>query len=229
MNGSLLNPHSSAIRWLIVVGTLLPGCASISPPWKQKEHTSIITPAMRISAIRESAARSVDGDTLQQSQLVDELAMQIRTESDPLVRAAIQESLGDLQVPLARDVLIAGLNDEDLNVKLICCEKLGERGEPENVAILSQLLSGSEVLDVKLAAADSLGKIQSPESVKALSLALKDRDPALQYAGVEALKQLSGQDLGNDVAVWQQFAEQGQLPPEPEISVADRVKQLSPF
>ncbi len=184
---------------------------------------------MRISAIRESAARAATGDSLEQTRLVEELAMQIRTEGDPLVRAAIQESLGDFEVPLARDVLIAGLNDNDLNVKLICCQQLGNRGEPENVPVLRSILEGNEVLDVKLAATDALGKIRSTESIKTLAIALKDRDPALQYAGVEALKQLGDQDFGNDVADWQQFAEQGQITEKSEISVAERVRQLSPF
>lgn len=198
-------------------------------PWQQKEYTSIVTPAMRIATIQESASRAVTGDSHDQTRVVEELAMQIRTEGDPLVRAAIQESLGDFEVPLARDVLIAGLNDDDLNVKLICCQKLGHRGEPENVPILLGVLQGGEVLDVKLAAADALGKIRSTESVKALSVALKDRDPALQYAGVEALKQLSEEDFGNDVAAWQKFAEAGQITVKSEVSVADRVMQMSPF
>lgn len=207
---------------------LLPGC-STTMPWDRKEYTSIITPAMRISAIQESASRATNGDSTEQQRLVEELAMQIRTESDPLVRAAIQESLGDIQVPLARDVLIAGLNDDDLDVKLICCRKLGDRGEPENVPVLRKLLEGGEVLDVKLAATDALGNIRSTESVKTLSIALKDRDPALQYAGVEALKQLSDQDFGNDVAAWQKFAEAGQITVKSEISVAESVMQMSPF
>ena len=166
---------------------------------------------------------------MEQTRLVEELAMQIRTEGDPLVRAAIQESLGDIEVPLARDVLIAGLNDDDLNVKLICCQKLGDRGEPENVPVLRGILEGSESLDVKLAATDALGKIRSPESVKTLALAVKDRDPAMQYAGVEALRQLSEQDFGNDVTAWQQFAETGQLTEKAEESIATRVIQMSPF
>jgi HEAT repeat protein len=92
------------------------------------------------------------------------------------------------------------------------------------------VLEGNEKLDVKLAAADALGKINSPESIAALSLAVKDRDPALQYAGVESLKLLSGQDLGNDVKAWQQFAEQGQPPAsQPEVSVADKLLNTSRF
>ena len=45
-----------------------------------------------------------------------------------------------------------------------------------------------------------------PEAVLGLSAAIKDRDPALQYAGVQAMKSASGQDLGNDVEAWRQYA-----------------------
>jgi hypothetical protein len=203
------------------------GCTSL--PFQDHERTSIITPAMRIAAIREGGARARDADSTEQAASVDELVVQIRTERDPIVRKAIQEAVAEYQTPLARDVLIAGLKDEDLDVRLACCRKLGARAEPESVIALRGLLEGDEKLDVKLAAADALGKINTPESVAALSLAVKDRDPALQYAGVEALKGLSGQDFGNDVKAWQEFTEQGQPATQPKASLADKVRQYSPF
>ncbi len=203
------------------------GCTSM--PFQDYERTSIITPGMRIAAIREAGARARDADSTEQARSVDELVVQIRTERDPLVRKAIQEAVAEFQTPLARDVLIAGLKDDDLDVRVTCCRKLGARAEPESVSALKELLEGDEKLDVKLAAADALGKINTPESVAALSLAVKDRDPALQYAGVEALKGLTGQDFGNDVKAWQEFTEQGQPMIQPKASMADKVRKYSPF
>ncbi len=218
-------------RWAVwgalVLGCEL-GCAGM--PWQcQKEHTSIITPAMRISAIREGGSRATGAGLEDHAQLADELALQIRTERDPLVRKAIQETAGELEAPLAREMLIAGLSDDDLNVRLVCCQMLGKRGEPENVAPLQKILEKTGDLDLRLAAADALGQIRSPESIRALGVALKDRDPALQFAAVEAMKNLTDQDLGYDVKAWQQFAEQGQLNVQPEVSLAQKVKQISPF
>ena len=213
----------------IALVTLVAAAGCTSGPFAQKERTSVITPAMRIAAIREGAARTHDADTAEQAKAVDELVTQIRTERDPIVRKAIQEAVAEYDVPMARQVLIAGLNDEDLDVRLACCYRLGTRGEPEAVPALRKILEDDGTLDVRLAAADALGKINTPESIEALSIAVKDRDPALQYAGVEALKNISGQDLGNDVKVWQQFTEQPTSVAEPKVSVADRVRQLSPF
>lgn len=227
---SLMVSAFSRILWSVSCLALLiaaAGCASL--PFQEKERTSIITPAMRIAAIREAGARARDADSTEQTRSVEELVAQIRTERDPLVRRAIQESMAEYQTPLARDVLIAGLKDDDLDVQLTCCRKLGTRAEPDTVAALRGVLETAEELDLKLAATDALGKINTPESIEALSLAVKDRDPALQYAGVEALKSLSGQDLGNDVKAWQQFTEQGQSVVQPQTSLADKMRQYAPF
>lgn len=212
---------------LLAIVIAVAGCAGA--PFKDYERTSIITPAMRISAIREAGARARGADSTEQAAAIDELIAQIRTERDPIVRRAIQETIAEYPTPLARDVLVAGLKDEDLDVRLTCCRKLGERGEIESVPVLRGILEGGDKLDVRLAAADALGQINSPESIEALSLAVKDRDPALQYAGVEALKKLSGQNYGNDVKAWQQFTEQNPGTAPPKASLADKVRQYSPF
>lgn len=199
------------------------GCATM--PWQDVERTSIITPSMRIAAIREIGARAADMDADEQLQSTDQLATQIQTEPDPLVRRAIQETMGQLTTPLSRDVLIAGLQDDDLDVRLTCCRGLSLRDDPSVITALRSVLENDEELDAKLAAIDALGQIKSPQSVAALAKAVNDRDPALQYAGVEALKSVSGKDLGNDVVAWRQYAASEQ----PEISLAERPRSWSPF
>ncbi len=194
-------------------------------PWQDNEKTSIITPKMRISAIQEIGARAADADADEQQTLTEQLATQIQTEPDPLVRRAIQEAIAELPTPLAQDVLIAGLQDDDLDVRVTCCHALGQRSDPSVISALRVALETDEQLDVQLAAIDALGQIKSPQSVSALATAVNDRDPALQYAGVQALKSVSGKDLGNDVAAWRQYAASEQ----PEISLAERPTGWSPF
>lgn len=218
----LNRPFSFALLLLGTVG----GCASITMPWQENERTSIITPRMRIAAIQEIGARADDADADEQQNLTEQLATQIQTEPDPLVRRAIQESIGKLSTPLAQDVLIAGLQDEDRDVRLACCQALGRRTDPSVISALRVALETDEELDIQLAAIDALGQIKSPQSVAALAKAVNDRDPALQYAGVQALRSVSGKDLGNDVAAWRQYAASEQ----PEISLAERPSSSwSPF
>ena len=93
------------------------------------------------------------------------------------------------------------------------------------VSALRAVMENDDKLDVRLAAIDALGRLPSTETVSALAIALNDRDPAVQYAAVESMKAVSGQDLGNDVAVWREYAasEQGQA------TIASKPKGWSPF
>jgi len=224
-----MNNHSSlqGLKSRLVLEALaivtLTGCASM--PWQEQQRTSIITPRMRMAAIQEMGAQASDADADEQQKLSEQLATQIQAEPDPLVRRAIQESIGQMSTPLARNVLIAGLQDDDLDVRLTCCQFLGQRTDPSVISALRVALETDEQLDVQLAAIDALGQIKSPQSVTALAFAVNDRDPALQYAGVLALKSVSGQDLGNNVTAWREYAASEQ----PEISVAQRPSGWSPF
>ena len=98
------------------------GCRLCELAFPEKDRTSIITPSMRIAAIREIGTSAEKSDQNEQNQLTQQLASQIQTEPDPLVRQAIQESISEFSAPLARSVLIAGLQDEDIDVRVTCCE-----------------------------------------------------------------------------------------------------------
>ena len=203
------------------------GCSSW--PFQGKKRTTVITPGMRIATVREMAAQARDLDSSEQTRLSQQLASQIQTEPDPLVRQAIQETIAEYETPLAQDVLLAGLQDNETDVRLACCRKLAGRSELAVVNSLRQVIEQDEDLDVRLAAVEALGKIPSTESVGALAIALKDRDPAMQYAGVQSLKAISGQNLGNDVKAWIAYAEGSQPQISSGTSVAERFKRYSPF
>jgi HEAT repeat protein len=138
--------------------------------------------------------------------MCEELAQQIRTEPDPIVRRAIQESIAKFETPLASAVLLAGLNDEDGDVRSACCRLLAQRQDSAAIAPLSRLVATEPNMEVRMAAISALGKFETTEAVVGLAVAIKDRDPALQYAGVKAMKTASGKDLGNDVDAWRQYA-----------------------
>ncbi|MCG8447968.1 MAG: HEAT repeat domain-containing protein [Pirellulales bacterium] len=199
------------------------GCTT--GPFAQKDQTSIITPAMRVAAVREIGASADQADSDEQLRLTEQLALQIRTEPDPLVRQAIQESIAEFSTPLAREVLIAGLQDDDIDVRITCCQRLGGRSDDSVVGALRAVLERDEELDVRLAAIDALGRIPTTETVSALALALNDRDPAMQYAAIQALQAVSDQNFGNDVAAWREYTQRDQS----QISVATKPKSVFPF
>jgi hypothetical protein len=60
-------------------------------------------------------------------------------------------------------------------------------------------------------------------------VALDDRDPAMQYVGVQSMKALTGKDYGGDVAAWRELAGGGSPPLPPPPSLAERLRGWSPF
>ena len=221
--------------WLAALGLIvLGGCATYDRyrptfwPFPERKLTTYHTPAMRVDAIHEFATRSTGVDSPEQREITDQLARQIQVEPDPLVRQAIVSSIGEYHTPLAQQVLEAGLGDENAAVRMSCCRSLGKRGEAGSVASLATALRADKDIDVRLAAAEALGKIKSPDAIKSLGVALDDRDPALQYAGVQSLKAITGHDYGPDVQAWKQVAA-GETPPPHAPSMAERLRKVSPF
>jgi hypothetical protein len=62
--------------------------------------------------------------------------------------------------------------------------------------------------------------MKTPAAISSLAAALKDRDPAMQYAGVEAMKKVTGEELGNDVEAWRQYAANATGGANPSTAVA---------
>ncbi len=222
--------------WFVLLGlALLAGCQSMSMPsvWpfsSERDRTTYHTPQMRVDAVGQIAAKSTGVDSPDQRALTDELARQIQIEPDPLVRTAVVGAIAEFRTPIAPQVLQAGLNDDSPTVRIACCRALGERGESDSISSLSQALKQDKNLDVRLAAAEALGKIDSPASITALVTALDDRDPALQYVGVQSMKALTGKDYGGDVDAWRQLATGHAPPPRQQApSIAERVRSMSPL
>jgi hypothetical protein len=211
------------------------GCTTI-PSWAarwpiiEEDRTTYRTPHLRADAVRAFAERADGTDSQEQRDLTDQLARQIQIEPDPLVREAIVQTIAAFRTPLAQQVLQAGLHDNDVGVRVACCQLLGERGDPAAVESLAAVLKADDSKDVRLAAAEALGGIRSPNAVRALSVALEDRDPALQFVGIKSAQSISGQDFGGDVEAWRQFArgDSPQVRQEP-TSLAERLGRMLPL
>ena len=227
--------RSRILRRLFALGALvaLAGCQSFMGyrgwPFPEHDRTTFHTPSMRIDTIRQFASRADGTDSPDQRESTDQLARQIQIEPDPLVREAIIRAVAEFRTPLAYQILEAGLRDESPAVRIACCESLGECGTPLSISSLATTMRDDEEMDVRLAAVEALGNIKDPAAVAALAVALEDRDPAMQFVGVQAMRSITGKDYGGDVEVWRQVAA-GQAPPEPKPpSIAERIRTVSPF
>jgi len=219
---------------LALVLATVGGCAHFgtAPSWwpfrgpRDPKTASIVTPADRIAELRSTAERARRATPEEKQRLAEELGQSIRAEDDPLIRAEIVRVLGNCSCPKADALLRASTDDPSRDVRMAACRAWGEHGGANAAAVLSQVLTGDDDPDVRLAAVEALGQCRDPAAVAALGPALEDRDPAMQYRAVLALRDLTGEDFGNDVNRWRQYV-QGEVPAETAPpSVAERLRRI---
>lgn len=200
-------------------------------PFPQKDRTTYETPRKRMDAALALGKQANGKDTPEQQQLVGTLARQLQSEPDPLVRDATIKAVARFKTPLAAQVLQAGLNDPDPIVRRRACREIGRRGDGAQAQALAAVVRADDDLDVRIEAVRALGSINAPETTTALVAALESDDPAVQFAGVESMRRVSGKDLGGDVRAYLAYAK-GETPTSEEgskTSIASRLRRLSPF
>jgi HEAT repeat protein len=211
---------------------LAAGCAgsrdqfSFWPQEKKKGPPGVVSPTDQLAMLHELARKS-ESRTAQQKQQVSALLVSMYgKETDPLLRAEIVRTMRKFPSPEAISVAQGAIKDSDADVRVAACEALGHMGGQDAVIRLSEALRGDVDADVRMAAARALGGTRDPASVAALGTALDDKDPAMQYRAMAALKNVSGKDLGNDVRAWQQYVK-GETPQsQAPTSIAERLRHM---
>jgi len=233
----MLHQKPRGLAWCALAVLCLTGCQLPTMPdlgltdWyiyggsdHKYDHLYGSIPSNRVAELKKLRQNVKQHSQQEQERTAQQLTEQIRSETDPLVRIAILETAALYPVPLAGQLLRAGLRDQDKSVRIACCEAWGQRGGPEAVEALGTALSTDADIDVRLAATSALGNIREPGAVQALAVALEDRqDPALQFRAVQSLRAIGPHDLGNDVEKWRQFAKNPQAPPPEGPSLAQRM------
>ena len=192
-------------------------------PWDgppPDEMPGVTPPAKRIQQLQEQAKATKDMKPEEREALAGRLCQLVPSETDPLVRMQVMRTLDACNTPAAQATLVGGLNDNDSDVRITCCEICGRRGGPEAARELGRVISSDTNLDVRVAAARALGQTHDAAAIPALGEALADSDPALQRRAVESLKSVSGQDYGNDVGRWQQYAKSTNPEVKPQTLVS---------
>lgn len=182
----------------------------------------VVPPRERMIALRNLSAAAAKAPPAQKQQTSAQLAAEIRTETDPLIRAEIIRTLGVYPGVEADAILKAAMTDNDVQVRVAACEAWGKHRDEQAVQILAVAMNSDVSSEVRLTAAKALGKTQNPAAVKPLGEALNDKDPAMQYMAVLSLKETTGKDYGNSIERWQQYVK-GQNPPTP--SFAERIRE----
>jgi hypothetical protein len=126
--------------------------------------------------------------------------------------ASAARALGSYGKAAAQAVpaLIERLNDPDSPVRQSAIEALGKIGDSRTVPVLVQALQQSDHKDINAdeAAIDALGAIgpeAKPAIPKLIEMLNMDYYWAIRSAAASALKKITGQNLGEDAAAWQQW------------------------
>lgn len=146
----------------------------------------------------------------QRSEAVSVLIERYYKGNEPLAsRAMICRTLGELGDPRAREVLLKAVHHHDAVVKIEACRALGKVGSPEDASVLAQIMSLDNLEDARMAAIDGLSdlKSQDPRIYKVLLDGMEHDDPAIRLASLNALRKITGKDMGTEVDPWRKELE----------------------
>ncbi len=222
----MTGPHRKPPLLLIAccLAALVGGCASGGSKKNDAAvPADVMSPAEQIEGLRKMAQAAAKKSPQQQEESSKLLATAIQKESDPLIRSEIVHTLGFFATATATAVIRAALKDPDANVRITACEAAGKKKGPVAVTGLADTLKSDLDKDVRLAAARALGETKDPAAREALGVALDDPDPAMQYRAVMSLRQVTGQNFGNDVARWRAYVKGEPPPPAKPVSLANRL------
>lgn len=227
---------------VLLTGSLPLGCAE-GPLWR----TGRLSPLARDKWLAEEQIadtlferkRSMNslvetaraGSTESMNQAAGELHQIVRRDPVLLLRLHAVKLLGDLNCPASVAALRDAAGDPDADVRIAAVKSWQKF--PGNVAVteLQGIIQADTDTDVRMAATRSLGSFTGTNAVQALSFALTDNDPALQVRATESLARVTGENIGPDVARWQDYVGRlvpSQLPSQtfPETRTADNSESV---
>jgi len=137
---------------------------------------------------------------------VDPLIKELKNNSIR-IRGGAAEALGITKDPNAIKPLIIALKDKDHEVRSKAARALGQIGNADVVDPLIESLK-DEATRVRAAAVVALGNTKDLRAAGPLIAALKDKEEYVTQFVPKALKNITGQDFGEDQAKWQAWWEE---------------------
>lgn len=112
--------------------------------------------------------------------------------SDPAVRLAVVESLGDMTIDGSLPALSMALSDPDPQIRIAALEALAARDEVSVIGSIESRLYDPQ-REVRLAAIEALGDLEHELAVHSLAGLLSDADPLIRSETVSALGEIGGE------------------------------------
>lgn len=147
--------------------------------------------------------RSASGMSLsQQASHALALSAQIKQEQVPVMRREMVRTLAAFDAKEAETGLETALSDADVDIRVVACQALAKRKSEKAFDLLLTTVRSDMESDVRVAALRGLGNFSGKVVFEELTKALVDRDPAIQFAGIQGLRQMTGEDWGEDPETW---------------------------
>lgn len=158
--------------------------------------------------MNEAVSSVLNGPTQQQDKVAIELSEIVRNDQVLLLRLNAVHLLGQLNCPESIDALKQASADPDPDIRIAAIQSWQNMSANIAIGQLQEIIGSDTNTDVRLAATRALGNFTGENAVRALALALTDSDPALQVRATESLQSVTGENIGADVAAWQNFVQQ---------------------
>jgi hypothetical protein len=193
----------------------LVGCSTLNPVGTTA--TNILNhaqtdpdPNVRYLAYAKLASPHCYDNEQQKQEVVRVLVKRLESAYEPVAsRAVICRTLGELRLPQARGAILKAVGDHEAMIRIEACRALGKVGRPEDATVLSRVMTVDTLLDAKIAAIDGLAalKADDPRILQVLVTGMDNDLPAIRLASLQALRAITGKDLGIEPKPWRALVE----------------------
>ncbi len=217
---SRLLPTSLTTAWLIVAALAgVVGCTAGPDGFKLRGTTAASflrqidsekDPNVRYAAYDSLGSPRVYDDEAQKAKAAEVMVAKLQGRKEPTAtRAVICRTLGNIRRPEAREAILAATNDEDALVRAEACRALGRVGRSEDATILARVMTIDVAGECRVAAIESMGELKSKDRriTEYLVTGMEHDDPAIRVASMNALRRITGKDLGVDALAWKKYVE----------------------
>lgn len=217
-----LKPTALKRRWLahglLLTVILTAGCAE-GPLWRAGKYSPWArnhwaaeeqiadTLFARKRRMSESVAAVENAPVEDQQKVADELAEILHRDPVLLLRVHSVQLLGKLNCPSAVQALVDASHDHNSDIRIASIKSWANLPPETAIPNLQEMIGSDTNVDVRLAATRALGGFSGQRAIAAISLALDDRNPALQLRAAESLQAVTGEQFGRDVVAWKKYVQ----------------------
>lgn len=162
-------------------------------------------PNVRFVCYQKLASSNCYESDAQKAEAVQTLVSKLKKGKEPVAsRAVICRTLGEIGDPSAREALRRAVGDDEGVVRVEACRALGKVGHPDDATILARIMTVDALEDCRIAAIEGLAemRVRDPRIFRVLVDGMDHDDPAIRWASLNALRKITGEDLGNEPGPW---------------------------